>query len=78
MPTYTLTDAYSAPITVAPGDVIQNSGKYSIYVCFSTPAADEDAIRVPSSEPVKIVTATSMRVRCTRPSGGAVTVAGGL
>ena len=43
MPLYTITDSYSDPITVAPGDAVQNTGRHMLFLCFATPADDDDA-----------------------------------
>ncbi len=78
MPQHSVTDSYSAPITVAPGDAVQNTGRTMLYLCFVTPAGDDDAIELWPGKGLEIVTATSMRVRSASRNGGMVKVIGGI
>ncbi|WP_220269837.1 hypothetical protein, partial [Paracoccus lutimaris] len=51
MPAYTATDSWSAAITVAAGDIIQNTGHRVLLVCPVTPAADGDAVDLHPDQP---------------------------
>ncbi|RCW77124.1 hypothetical protein, partial [Paracoccus lutimaris] len=64
MPAYTATDSWSAAITVAAGDIIQNTGRRLLLVCPVTPAADGDAVDLHPDQPgFAFDRATSIRVR---------------
>lgn len=78
MPAYTITDSYSTPITVAPGNAVQNTGRTLLYLCFVTPVGDDDAIELWPGKGLEIATATSMRVRSASRHGGTVKVVGGI
>ena len=78
MPLYPITNSYSDPITVAPGDAVQNTGRHMLFLCFATPADDDDAIELWPGQGLAISTATSMRVRCGSRHGGACKVVRGI
>lgn len=78
MPRHTVTNEYSAPITVAAGDLVQNTGRSMLYVCFATPADDDDAAEIQPGRGVEVVNATAMRVRSASRHGGEVKVIRGV
>lgn len=78
MPRYTVTNEYSAAIAVASGDLVQNTGWSALYVCFSTPADDDDAVEIKSGRGVEVVNGTAVRVRSASRRGGEVKVIPGV
>ncbi|WP_347268189.1 hypothetical protein [Paracoccus sp. (in: a-proteobacteria)] len=78
MPRYDLTTAWSDPIAVQAGDVVQNAGDQMILICAATPAADTDAIEVLPNRALSIVAATAIRARSANRHGGACKVVRGL
>ena len=78
MPLYPITNSYSDPITVAPGDAVQNTGRHMLFLCFAPQADDDDAIELWPGKGLAISTATSMRVRCGSRHGGACKVVRGI
>ncbi len=70
MPRYTATTAYSAAITVAAGDIVQNTGRYGVLVCAQATASDDDAVEILPNKGIRISTGGSIRIRSlgSRPS----------
>ncbi|MFV0409080.1 MAG: hypothetical protein ACK5LJ_05095 [Paracoccus sp. (in: a-proteobacteria)] len=77
MPRHEITDSYSDPITVAPGQDVQNAGRYLLYVSFIDPASDDDAYEIQPGKGLEVKSATSMRVRSASRIGGTIKVLGG-
>ncbi len=78
MPKFDTTQTYSASIPVESGDVVQNTGRYTILVCALDPADDGDAVELLPGRGITITAATQVRVRCASRRGSSFKVIGGL
>lgn len=78
MPQYNATSTFGAPVPVAPGDIVQNTGRHMILVCAQDIPTDEDAVEILPGKAVRISTAGNIRVRSASFRGGEVKVIKGL
>ena len=78
MPQYNATSTFGAPVPVAPGDIVQNTGRLMILVCAQDIPTDEDAVEILPGKAVRISTAGNIRVRSVGSRASQIKVVKGL
>lgn len=78
MPVYTANETWTAGITVAAGDIVQNVGDVDVLVCPQDPPNDDDAAELPPNRGVTITAATQIGIRSSGAWNGLVKIIRGL